>query len=148
MYTKQIGTPHSGPVSFSNRQNKQQIKKSIPLRICMSPLKDLSMNQTVYSVFQPRSLKTAGFLHTAYSAKIPPAVWAHYWKSVCLWLLNNEGSLQGAGRGDRYNLNIVKSAKQKEGYQRWEWTWPLQKGMALQLAPHNWQLELFACVHH
>lgn len=48
---------------------------------------------------------------------------------------NNEGRLQGAGRGDRYNLNVVKSTRQKEGYQRWGWMWPLQKGMALKIAP-------------
>lgn len=67
------------------------------------------------------------------SAKSPPAVWTYYWKNVWLWLLNNDSSLQGAGRGDRYHLNVVKSTKQKEGYQQWGWMWPLRKGMALQI---------------
>lgn len=64
----------------------------------------------------------------------PPSCLGLLLKNVWLWLLNNEGSLQGAGRGDRYNLNVVKSAKQKGGYQRRGWMWPLQKGMASQIA--------------
>lgn len=63
------------------------------------------------------------------------AVWACNWMNIWLWLLNNEGSLQGAGQGNRCNLNVIKSAKQKEAYQWWERMWPLQKGMASQIIP-------------
>lgn len=91
--------------------NQNMYKSFERLKYESESLVSLSATQPKYWRFSVYSL----------SSLIPLAVWACNWMNIWLWLLNNEGSLQGAAQGNRYNLNVIKSAEQKEAYQWWGW---------------------------